>query len=122
MAKIFYIEDYDSMKDLMLMLLAKRGHAVIHRYDTDKAEAIISIWKPDLVITDNRLGEGKELGIDLARRLHADGIKVAVLSSCPVAEGIAKEEGIPFFLKGIQIDKLLKEMKIGGTDNDNINS
>lgn len=116
MAKIFYIEDYDSMKDLMLMLLARRDHTVIHRYDTDKAEAMISIWKPDLVITDNDLGAGKEKGLDLAIRLHADGIKVALLTGNYEAGFEASLAGIPYFIKGVEfdIDKLLKEMKIGG--------
>lgn len=110
MARIFYIEDYESMKDFMLMLLEKEGHTVIHRYDTEKADAMINMWKPDLVIIDHHLGHGKEKGIDLGKRLHADGIKVAILSSCSIAEEIAKRESIPFFLKGIKIDKLLKEM------------
>ena len=112
MAKIFYIEDDESLRKLHRFLLTKPGHTVVDRCDTDKADAMISIWKPDLVITDHNLGAGKETGLSLARRLHADGIKVAILSSCHETEDIAGDEGIPFFKKGININKVLGGMKI----------
>jgi DNA-binding response OmpR family regulator len=112
MAKIFYVEDDKTLRDLYCLLLTKPGHSVIDRCDTGKADAIISIWKPDLVITDHNLGAGKETGLSLARRLHADGIKVAILSSCHETEDIAGDEGIPFFRKGTSINKVLGGMKI----------
>ena len=109
MARILYIEDNELLRDSTEVLLKQvYGHSVITRPDTDKADAIASIWRPDLVLTDHDLGRGKETGLELAKRLQADGVKVAVLSGSPEARG----QGVPFFYKPGNMDALLKGMEV----------
>ena len=112
MARILYIEDDRYIRDVTVMLLKRAGHSVIPKADTDKVTALVSIWKPDLVITDHELGQGKEKGLDAALRLKADGVKVALLSSSPDACTGAREAEIPFFYKPYDIAALLKEMEM----------
>ena len=99
MSRILYIEDDKTLRESCTTILQYLGHSVIPREDTDKADAIVDQWKPHLVITDHELGEGKETGLQMAKRLHADGIKVAVLSGSEDAFYGAEEVGIPFFMK-----------------------
>lgn len=112
MAKILYIEDHKLIREATEALLVRMRHSVITRVDTDKADAIVDQWRPDLVITDHNLGSGKETGLELAKRLHADGCKVVVLSGCPVAAREAEEADIPFFHKPCGLPELLKSMGV----------
>ncbi len=112
MARILYIEDDKYLRGCTEIMIKRLGHNVISRIDTDKAAALADIWKPDLIITDHELGEGKGKGLDAAVRLKADGFKVAVLSSSADAYTGAKEAEIPFFFKPYSIPALISEMEI----------
>lgn len=112
MAKILYIEDHKLIREATELLLVNMRHSVIARANTDKADAIIDQWDPDLVITDHNLGHSEETGLELAKRLKEDGRKVVVLSGCPVAAMGAEEEGIPFFYKPCSMATLLKSMEV----------
>ena len=112
MAKILYIEDQSLIRAATEDLLVRMGHSVIPRVDTDKVDAIVDQWGPDLIITDHNLGHGKETGLELAKRLHSGGYKVVMLSGCPVAAATAEEAGVPFFYKPCNMSTLLKSMEV----------
>jgi two-component system response regulator PilR (NtrC family) len=112
MAKILYIEDDESTRNCVELMMTRLGHNVMSREDTDKAFAIVDIWKPDLVITDHNLGEGKEKGLQLALRLKADKVNVVMLSSDDNALSGAKRADIPFFMKPCLIRNMLAELEI----------
>lgn len=114
MPKILYIEDDKLLRESTELLLTRlHGCTVIPRVDTDKADALANLWKPDLIITDHGLGVGKEKGLELAKRLHAAGHKVAILSASSEALDGAAEAKIPFFFKPYNVGALLKEMEVG---------
>lgn len=112
MAKILYIEDDESIRNCTELMLNRLGHTVITRMDTEGVFAMADIWKPDLVITDHDLGEGKENGLQLALRLKDAGVKVAILSGNDDVLSDAREAKIPFFYKPYKISVLLKEMDV----------
>jgi DNA-binding NtrC family response regulator len=112
MARILYIEDDESIRNLTTRLLRREGHSVIEREDTDRADALVDQWSPHLVITDHELGKGKEEGLQLALRLHREGIKVVMLSGNSDAALKAAEARIPFFFKPCLISKLLKQVEL----------
>ena len=112
MAKILYIEDDKLLRESTEMLLVRFGHSVIPRVDTRKADALVDLWQPDLIITDHNLGGGKETGLEMAKRLKEGGYKVAMLSACPHAHDDAKAIGIPFFYKPHNIAGLLSKMGV----------
>ncbi len=112
MARILYIEDDEGMRNCVELVLKRRHHTVISRVDTEKVCAIADIWKPDLVITDHDLGEGKEKGLQLALRLKAAKVNIVMLSGNDEALSGAKRADIPFFMKPCLIGDLLDEMEI----------
>lgn len=112
MVKILYIEDNEGARNSTKLILERLGHTVISRVDTDGVFAMADIWKPDLVITDHDLGEGKEKGLQLALRLKADGVKVVILSGNDDALSDARKAVIPFFTKPCKISTLLAEMEV----------
>ena len=113
MAKILYLEDNKDLRVATTRVLTQLlEHSVICREDTNKVDALVDQWRPDLVITDHELGEGKEKGLELAKRLHANGHKVAILSASPEAFNGAAKAKIPFFYKPYHMVALLKEMGV----------
>lgn len=112
MAKILYIEDDESTRDCTTRMLKRLGHSVIPRIDTTKIDAFASIWKPDLVITDHDLGEGKEKGLQAALKLKSLGINVVMLSGNYDALTEATAAGILFFTKPCPIKTMLDEISL----------
>ena len=112
MARILYIEDDEKVRQCTTLMLKRADHSVLPRIDTDKINALVSIWKPDLVITDHNLGEGKEKGLQVALRLKADRINVVMLSGNYDALKGASAANIPFFSKPCSIASLLSEIEI----------
>lgn len=112
MARILYIEDDKTLRNTIDNVLVALGHSVLTRENTDKADAIVDQWNPDLVITDHNLGEGKETGLELAKRLHVNGQKVAVFSGSDDAHRGAVDNDIPFFYKPCTIIDILEEMNV----------
>jgi CheY-like chemotaxis protein len=111
MARIMYIEDNESLRTASELLLKRKGHSVLAREDTDKAIAIASIWKPDLIITDHDLGT-EETGIMFAEKVKKHGVNVAMMTGSDVG-GAARRLGIPFFSKPCLITDVIEEL-IGG--------
>lgn len=108
--RILYIEDDESVSNCTEMMLKRLGHTVITRIDTEKADTLVDIWNPDLVITDHDLGEGKEKGLQCALRLKADKVNVVMLSGNNDAMSGAKRADIPFFMKPCHIGGMLDEV------------
>ena len=112
MSRILYIEDNEEIRELGEIMIKREGHSVILLPDTSKADAFVDQWKPHLVITDHELGEGKEVGLDLAVRMKINNVKVVILSGNVKAMSDASLLGISFFMKPYSMKKLLKEMEI----------
>ena len=112
MARILYIEDDERTRGCTTTMLKRLGHSVIPRIDTAKIDALASIWKPDLVITDHDLGEGKEKGLQAALKLRGLGINVVMLSGNHDASTEAIAAGIPFFIKPCLIKTMLDEIRL----------
>lgn len=107
--KILYIEDNESVRKCTELMIKRLGHTLISKIDNEKVCAIADIWKPDLVIIDHDLGEGKEKGLQCALRLKADKVNVVMLSGNDDALSGAKRADIPFFMKPCCINKLIEE-------------
>ena len=107
MARILYIEDDEGTRACSIIMLKRLGHSVIPRIDTANIDALVDIWKPDVVITDHDLGEGKEKGLQAALKLKGEGINVVMLSGNYDASTEAKAAGIPFFIKPCLIKSVL---------------
>lgn len=112
MARILYIEDDESVRECTETMLRRLGHSVISRVDAEKVTPLVDIWKPDLVIIDHDLGEGKEKGLQVALRLKADKVNVVMLSGNDEALSGATRADIPFFMKPCLISDLMDEVEI----------
>ena len=110
MARIMYIEDDESVRTAGKMMLERKKHTVIARENTDKALAMASIWKPDLIITDHDLGT-EDTGLVFAEKAKQDGFNVAMMTGSDVS-GDARRLGIPFFSKPCLITDVLDEVII----------
>lgn len=109
--RILYIEDDERVRKCTELMLKRLGHTVISRIDTEKVCTIADIWKPDLVIIDHDLGEGKEKGLQCALRLKDVKVNVVMMSGNHDALKGARDADIPFFMKPYVISNLLDEVK-----------
>lgn len=112
MARIIYIEDDESTRNCTVTMLKRLGHSVLPRIDTINLDSLTSIYKPDLVIADHNLGEGKEKGLQAAIRLKDNKINVVMLSGNHDALLEAEAAGIPFFTKPYLIKTLLDKINL----------
>lgn len=108
MARIMYIEDDEDIRNVGERLLKRKKHSVLVRENTDKAIALASIFKPDLIITDHDLGT-EETGLMFAEKAKQHGFNVAMMAGSDV-RGDAHRLGIPFFSKPCLITDLLEEL------------
>ena len=110
MAKIMYIEDDVKIRDVGKLLLERKKHSVMSIENTDKAIAIASIWKPDIIITDHDLGTEKT-GLMFAEKAKQQGFNVAMMTGSDVKEE-SESLGIPFFSKPCLITDVLEELGV----------
>jgi CheY-like chemotaxis protein len=73
--RILVVDDDSQITRVLTTVLASQGYAVRAAADGVAAHAIVSEWKPDLVLTD--LGMPRMNGVDLCRRIR-------ILSSAPI--------------------------------------
>lgn len=117
MAKIFIIDDELLNCQCEQMLLKRAGYDVIYEIDADKAIGVYEREKPELLLIDINLGEGKKTGIDILReiRVHDKKTKALVMSGMAMTEGYEKEAmelGAGGFIpKPVQLDKLVSKIK-----------
>ena len=76
--RVMLVEDNDLVRDALAHFLAPHCHA---RAVSDAVEAsmLMAVWRPDLVITDMRLGEDRRGGLDVlseARSVAPDAHRV----------------------------------------------
>jgi len=74
-ARILVVDDDSQITRVLTTVLASQAYAVRTAADGVAAHAIVSQWKPDLVLTD--LGMPRMNGVDLCRRIR-------ILSSAPI--------------------------------------
>ena len=77
MKRIFFIEDDSLMRELVVRRLAARSYEVTAFADAADALDPSVVERPDLVITDFRMP--RMTGIELVRRVRAQGIGVPVI-------------------------------------------
>jgi two-component system response regulator PilR (NtrC family) len=68
--RVLVVDDEQSLRDVLEVLIAKAGHAVRTVRSVDEAKQIISSQELDLVITDLRLEPGGD-GLDVVRAARA---------------------------------------------------
>ncbi|MBE0617662.1 MAG: sigma-54-dependent Fis family transcriptional regulator, partial [Proteobacteria bacterium] len=86
MARILVVDDEQSMREFLEILLRKQGHEVETRSDAASAREVLAVTEYDLAITDLRLPGGS--GIDVlaaARGAHPD-TEVVVITAFGTAE------------------------------------
>ena len=74
-ARILVVDDDSQITRVLTTVLASQAYAVRTAADGVAAHAIVTEWKPDLVLTD--LGMPRMNGVDLCRRIR-------ILSSAPI--------------------------------------
>src|SRR5438105_1445818 len=74
-ARILVVDDDSQITRVLTTVLASQAYSVRTAADGVAAHAIVSQWKPDLVLTD--LGMPRMNGVDLCRRIR-------ILSSAPI--------------------------------------
>ncbi|MCC6907282.1 MAG: sigma-54-dependent Fis family transcriptional regulator [Phycisphaerales bacterium] len=110
MAKILVIEDEENLRYSIKRTLAKAGHAV---FDADRVAPALSIataQEPDVVITDLNLHGGDD-GLDIVKRLRAEGQSAAVIvitayGSVETAVEAIKQGADEFLQKPLSMEEL----------------
>lgn len=110
MAKVMIVEDNKRVMESLADILEFEGHTIIKWPCTTAAEHVIDLKHPDVVLTDNNLGEGEEKGIDMAVRFKDKGIKVLLMSGDDLSEE-ADEKGIPFYMKASPLPLLFSKLE-----------
>lgn len=77
MKRLFVIDDDQLMREVLVRRLARSGREISDFADAADAVDPIVIHRPDLVVTDFRMP--RMSGIELVRRLRAQGIRVPVI-------------------------------------------
>lgn len=110
MAKILVIEDEENLRYSIKRTLARAQHSV---YDADRiapAWDIVQAQEPDVVITDLNLAGGDH-GLELVKRLRAEGHAVAIIvitayGSVETAVEAVKQGADEFLQKPLSMEEL----------------
>jgi two-component system response regulator PilR (NtrC family) len=109
MASILVVDDEQSMREFLEIMLAKQGHEVSTAADLAGALARVAQGDLDLVITDLRLG--RESGLDVLRAVKADApaTEVVMVTAFATAENAIqamKAGAYDYVLKPFKVDEL----------------
>src|SRR5512142_867280 len=109
MASILVVDDEQSMREFLEILLHKGGHEVAVEADVAGARARFAAGAFDLVLTDLRLGRGS--GIDILREVKtvAPATEVVVVTAFATTENAIqamKLGAYDYVLKPFKVDEL----------------
>ena len=77
--RILVVDDEPGIRDVCRLYLERDGYEVVEAGGMAEAEDACRRWRPDLVVLDLMLPDGN--GLDLCRRLVAQGLPVVVLTA-----------------------------------------
>ncbi len=109
MASILVVDDEQSMREFLEILLGKQGHEVSTAADVAGALARVAQGGLDLVITDLRLG--RESGLDLLRAVKAEApatevVMITAFATTENAIQAMKAGAYDYVLKPFKVDEL----------------
>ena len=99
---VLIVDDERLIVEVLAGLLEDEGYAVRRAYDGQAALRQVEAEPPDLVLSDVAM-PGLN-GVELARRLSARGIPVALMSAAGADPGIP---GVAFVPKPFDLDRIL---------------
>ncbi len=110
MAKILVIEDEENLRYSIKRTLARDGHSVADADRLVPALALVQSHEPDVVITDLNLAGGDQ-GLDLVKRLRAEGNTAAVIvitayGTVETAVDAVKQGADEFLQKPLSMEEL----------------
>jgi DNA-binding NtrC family response regulator len=108
---IFVVDDDADAAEVMAQALASRGRNVRAFSDPIRALAALTAEGADLLIADMAMPwiDGKD--IIASARLRRPGLPIVLVSGLPEAADVAAGEGIPFFAKPINLDRLRRAVE-----------
>lgn len=103
---IFVLDDDPEQAELMAQALTGRGRRVRAFSDPIRALAALSLDGADLLIADLSMPwiDGKD--VVASAQLRKPDLNIFMVSGYPRGAEIAAEEGVPFFAKPIDLQKL----------------
>jgi len=110
MGTVLVVEDDESIRNSLDILLSREGHKVIVWPCSTGVEKLIQQIHPDFVLTDHNLGEGEEAGFSLAIRLKDKGFKVMLMSADPFIGEAAAANDLSFIQKPFDIKPLISKI------------
>jgi class 3 adenylate cyclase len=112
-ATILVVDDEPSLRTTLSLLLRTRGHRVCEADGVAAALRLLTLERPDIVVTDLRMPDGVGLDVVRATRIHCPDAEVIVLTGYPAWES-AKEAmqlgAADYFEKGSDPEGLLQRI------------
>ena len=106
---ILLVEDKDSLRAMLRHALEEQGHAVVEASDEAEAVRQLHATRPDLVLSDLRLGAGDGIGVLKAARDFDPELPVIVMTafgSIQDAVQAMREGALDFLAKPVDPDHL----------------
>ena len=104
--RVLIVEDDKSARDGLVRLIAARGHEVIAAATFEEGRRLLKTHRPDVLITDVRLGAFNGLQLLLSDQSHIHAIVLTAYSD-PVLEAEARNLGARYLLKPVVPNELL---------------
>ena len=110
MASILVVDDEQSMREFLEILLTKQGHAVSTAADAGAAIARAAQGDLDLVVTDLRLGRDSGLDVLRAVKSTTPATEVVMVTASATTENAIqamKAGAYDYVLKPFKVDEIL---------------
>lgn len=96
--KILVIEDEESIRACLKLMLSRKGHIVFTYPSGEGAQSYAEKLKPDLTISDHDLGDDIK-GLQIVSNLKKQGFEVIMMSGNEGARSASWDKNIPFVMK-----------------------
>ncbi len=83
MARILIVDDDESLRETMRIILAAAGHEVAEEADGRLVEQTAVAWRPDLIVIDLRM-PGRD-GLETIQGLRSSGVQTPIIAMTGVA-------------------------------------
>jgi DNA-binding response OmpR family regulator len=104
--RVLIVEDDKAARDGLVRLVAARGHEVFAAATFEEGRRLLKTHRPDVLITDVRLGAFNGLQLLLSDQSHIHAIVLTAYSD-PVLEAEARNLGARYLLKPVVPNELL---------------
>ncbi|HEX4386936.1 MAG TPA: sigma-54 dependent transcriptional regulator [Myxococcales bacterium] len=112
MARLLVVDDERSLREVLDVYFSDQGHEVVIAADAEQALKVFREKKPEIVITDLRLGRGS--GIEVLRQVKAEGhaAEVIVMTAYASAEAGLEAAALGAYDFVIKTAHLTGELKV----------